>query len=341
MFEIWSFSLNIHTEPPPGWIPYWAAMVTEISHNFNPIKLLPKLPEPIRLLQIPDLVLNYPPPQKNQLFPVTVLTAILNVLWVACQILPIAIYASSSSTWASNDFFMNLDQLQAPRQHPLPSNKKTLSLKDIVMHDRYCDGKHCTIGLYAIVSYQKVGKMKKCVIHKNATNNTPFRQRLRHFVTLVRRQNRSSRSWRHIRCRSVALVVQVWYTGRSDLTMVAVKFWACSKQLHKGRWGGRLFTDGPNEARGRHAHRPGRRMDAQWSVIGQPVKMRIVVNIVYQSERCLCFPCTTIVPPLPDQWHSLSHHCGDHCASIRRPRQPLRRHGNGSASALPPVVSLQ
>ena len=49
------------------------------------------------------------------------------------------------------------------------------------MHDRYCDGKHCTIGLYAIVSYQKVGKWKKCVIHTNATNNTPFRQRLRPF----------------------------------------------------------------------------------------------------------------------------------------------------------------
>ena len=82
-------------------------------------------------------------------------------------------------------------------------------------------------------------------------------------------------------------------------------------------------------------------MDAQWSAIGRPVKN---ANIVYQFERHVCLPCTTIVPPLADQWRPLSDHCGDHCASIQRPRQHLSHHGNGSAftlPSLPPVVPLQ
>ena len=68
--------------------------------------------------------------------------------------------------------------------------------------------------------------------------------------------------------------------------------------------------------------------------------MRTVLNIVYQSERCFCLPCTTIAPPLADQYCPLSDHCGDYCASIRRPRQPLNHHCNGSASILPPLYDL-
>ena len=52
---------------------------------------------------------------------------------------------------------------------------------------------------------------------------------------------------------------------------------------------------------GRQTHRRGRRMDAQGSVIGRPVKMRIVDKIVNQFERRFCFRCTGIVPPLADQ----------------------------------------
>ena len=49
----------------------------------------------------------------------------------------------------------------------------------------------------------------------------------------------------------------------------------------------------------------GRRMDAQWSAIGRAVNN---ANIVYQCERHVCFPCTTTVPPLADQWRPLSDH---------------------------------
>ena len=63
-------------------------------------------------------------------------------------------------------------------------------------------------------------------------------------------------------------------------------------------------------------------------------------NIVYQFERHVCLPCTTIVPPLADQWHPLSDRCGDHCASIQRPRQHLSHHGNGSAFTLPSLRDL-
>ena len=81
----------------------------------------------------------------------------------------------------------------------------------------------------------------------------------------------------------------------------------------------------------------GRRMDAQWSAIGRPVKN---ADIVYQFERHVCLSCTTIVPPLADQWRPLSDYCGDHCASIQRPRQHLSHHGNGSAFTLPSLRDL-
>ena len=78
-------------------------------------------------------------------------------------------------------------------------------------------------------------------------------------------------------------------------------------------------------------------MDAQWSAIGRPVNN---ANIVYQFERHVCLPRTTIVPPLADQCRPLSNHCGDHCASIQRPRQHLSHHGNGSAFTLPSLRDL-
>ena len=159
-------------------------------------------------------------------------------------------------------------------------------------------------------------------------------------ASLVRPQNCPGRRWRQKGGRTVALVVQGWYTGRSGIAMdamVAVKFWACSKQSHKGRRGGRSLTGRSKEAGWRHAHRRGRRMDAQWSAIGRPVKN---ANIVFQFERLVCLPCTTIVPPLDDQWRPLSDHCGDHCASIQRPRQHLSHHGDGSAFTLPSLCDL-
>ena len=159
-------------------------------------------------------------------------------------------------------------------------------------------------------------------------------------ASLVRPQNCPGRRWRQKGGRTVALVVQGWHTGRSGIAMdamVAVKFWACSKQSHKGRRGGRSLTGRSKEAGWRHTHRRGRRMDAQWSAIGRPVKN---ANIVFQFERHVCLPCTTIVPPLDDQWRPLSDHCGDHCASIQRPRQHLSHHGDGSAFTLPSLRDL-
>ena len=131
-------------------------------------------------------------------------------------------------------------------------------------------------------------------------------------ASLVRPQNWPGRHWRQKGGRTVALVVQGWYTGR-------------------------LLTGRSKEAGWRHIHRRGRRMDAQWSAIGRPVKN---ANTVYQFERHVCLPCTTIVPPLADQWRPLSDHCGDHCASIQRPRQHLSHHGNGSAFTMPSMRDL-
>ena len=152
-------------------------------------------------------------------------------------------------------------------------------------------------------------------------------------ASLVRAQNWPGRRWRQKRGRTVALVVQGWHIGRSDIAMdamVAVKFWPCSKQSHKGRRGGRSLSGRSKEAGWKHRHRRGRRMDAQWSAIGRPVKN---ANIVYQFEPHICLPCTTIVPPLADQWRPLSDHCGDHVP-------PFSDHGNTWATMAMVLPSL-
>ena len=76
-------------------------------------------------------------------------------------------------------------------------------------------------------------------------------------ASLVRPKNWPGRRWRQEGGRTIALVVQGWYTARSYIAMdatVAVKFWACSKQSHKGRRGVRLLTGRSKEAGGRHTH---------------------------------------------------------------------------------------
>ena len=85
----------------------------------------------------------------------------------------------------------------------------------------------------------------------------------------------TGRRWRHNGGTEVALAVQGWHTGCSNLamdTMVAVKFWACSKQSHKGRRGGRSLAGRSKEAGGRHTHRRGRRINAQGPTIGRSEK---------------------------------------------------------------------
>ena len=129
-------------------------------------------------------------------------------------------------------------------------------------------------------------------------------------ASIVRPQNWPGRRWRQKGGRTVALVVQWWYTGRSDIAMdamVAVKFWACSKQSHKGRRGGRSLTGRSKQAGGRHIHRRGGRMDAQWSAIGRPVKN------TYCCEHCVSIWAML----LPSLYH--------HCASFGRPIAPIER----------------
>ena len=128
-------------------------------------------------------------------------------------------------------------------------------------------------------------------------------------ASIVRPQNWPGRRWRQRGGRTVALVAQC-YTGRSDIAMdamVAVKFWACSKQSHKGRQGDRSLTGRSKEAGGRHTHRHGGRMDAQWSAIGRPVKN------TYCCEHCVSI-WATFLPPL---YH--------HCASFGRPIASIER----------------
>ena len=87
MLKIRPFILNIHTEPPPR-------MDSSLSRygNWNFSYLKPnKIWHRISLANraISDIRPGFKlKPQKNRHFPVTILTAIINVLYVACRILP-------------------------------------------------------------------------------------------------------------------------------------------------------------------------------------------------------------------------------------------------------------
>ena len=163
--------------------------------------------------------------------------------------------------------------------------------------------------------------------HSQRASNTLFTRGLWPLCPLVRLQN-----WPGCICRS-----RVWYTGRSDIAMVTVKFWACSKQSHKGRRRCRSLTGRSKEAGGRHTHRRGRRMDAQWSAIGRPVK-----NAYWFENRVSI-------------WAMLLHSLYHHCASLGRPITSIERslwrpqrlhsvnHGNPWATlamVLPPFCLL-
>ena len=152
-------------------------------------------------------------------------------------------------------------------------------------------------------------------------------------ASLVRPQNCPGRRWRQKGGRTVALVVQGWYTGRSGIAMdamVAVKFWACSKQSHKGRRGGRSLTGRSKEAGWRHTHRRGRRMDAQWSAIGRPVKMRtLCINLSDTSAF--------LVPPLCLLWTTNDVHWA---ITVATTVPPFSDHGNTWATMAMVLPSL-
>ena len=79
------------------------------------------------------------------------------------------------------------------------------------------------------------------------------------------------------------------------------------EQSHKGRRGGRSLTGRSKEAGGRHTHRHGGRMDAQWSAIGRPVKN------TYCCEHRVSIWATL----LPSLYH--------YCASFGRPIASIER----------------
>ena len=83
----------------------------------------------------------------------------------------------------------------------------------------------------------------------------------------------------------VALVVQMWYTGRSTIAMdamVTIKFWTCSKQPQKSRRRGWSLNGRSKEAEGTQRHCRGGKMDAQWSANG-----RHVINALCSNSHSL------------------------------------------------------
>ena len=158
--------------------------------------------------------------------------------------------------------------------------------------------------------------------------------------SLVRPHNWPGGRWRQDGGRTVVLVVQGWYTGSSDIAMdatVAVKFWACSKESHKGRRGVRSLTGRSKEAGGRHTHRRGRRMDARWSAIGRPVNKGVLLwTLCINLSDASAF----LVPPLCLLWPTSSVHWE---IIVVTTVPPFGDHGNPWATlemVLPPLCIL-
>ena len=140
----------------------------------------------------------------------------------------------------------------------------------------------------------------------------------------------------------VVLVIQRWHRGCSIIAMdarVAIKFWMCSKQPHKGRWGrniGFIMVHGLDEGHiaPRWSFKWGWR-DAgalPWlhngcTMVGQlwPCnKCVLLQNSIPQSGRHFCLPCTSSVGPIaciePWLWWPLCLHL----TTLATPEQPSR-----------------
>ena len=155
-------------------------------------------------------------------------------------------------------------------------------------------------------------------------------------ASIVRLQNWPGRRWRQQGGRTVALVVQGWHTGRSDIAMdamVAVKFWACSKQSHKGRRGGRSLTSRSKEARGRPWWQNGCTVVGHWSPRKKYVLLlTLCVNLSNTSA--------SLAPPLCLLWSANSVHWAITMATTV---PPFGDHGNPSATlamVLPPLCLI-
>ena len=159
-------------------------------------------------------------------------------------------------------------------------------------------------------------------------------------ASLVRPHNWPGRRWRQNGGRTVVLFVQRWYIGCSDIAMdttVAVKFWACSKQSHKCRRGGRSLTGRSKEAGGRYTHRRGCRMDARWLAIGRPVNKCILLWTLCIN---LSDASASLVPPLCLLWPTSSVHWE---ITVATSVLPFGDHGNPWATlamVLPPLCLL-
>ena len=101
--------------------------------------------------------------------------------------------------------------------------------------------------------------------------NTPFTQSQQPLCLPSVTLNWPDRHRRLNGCWMVTLVSQRWHTGCSHNAMdtkVTIKFWACSKQSHKGHWGGWLLKGLSNEAERRQTHCGDWIIAAQWLTNG-------------------------------------------------------------------------
>ena len=119
--------------------------------------------------------------------------------------------------------------------------------------------------------------------------------------------------------------------------MVAVRFWVCSKQSHKGRRGSWMLKDCSNEAGGRCICIA---VIAEWIHIGRPVN-KAFYCIHYLSIWAMLLPpapCTNSVPPF--KWPTYSVNWA---ITVATTMPPVGDHGNPWATMamdLPPLADL-
>ena len=106
------------------------------------------------------------------------------------------------------------------------------------------------------------------------------------------------------------------------------------EHIQNSRQGGRSLTGRSKDAGGRHTHRRGGRMDAQWSAIGRPRKKYVLLwTLCINLSNASAF----LVPPLCLLWPTNSVHWA---ITVATTVPPFGDHGKPSATlamVLPPL----
>ena len=188
-------------------------------------------------------------------------------------------------------------------------------------------------------------ELHRCHVYIDRTTQMPRLHRLRmttlippldhvhdFCASLVRPLNLQGCHWRLKGHGMVALVIQMWYIGYSDIVMGAIVAIIFFERVQRSRPGSPRRLDAQMRQNG------GRHITM---VVERVQNDQPMVRFCYKlNSSWLCLPFASCLPPLGYQERALNDDCGDHHAFIRWPQQLLSHHSDSSVFFLPPQWGL-